>query len=85
MCFKLIKKRNNINSLSLHQLPDASINSVSVGKRSYKKKMNMTKMSGAPYRSSVPTVPLCPLFLCDSSVFLCAHCSSVPPTRYMND
>ena len=48
MCFKLIKKRNNINSLSLHQFPDASINSVSVGKRSYKKKMNMTKRSGAP-------------------------------------
>ena len=48
MCFKLIKKKNNINSLSLHQFPDASINSVSVGKRSYKKKMNMTKRSGAP-------------------------------------
>ena len=48
MCFKLIKKRNNINSLSLRQFPDASINSVSVGKRSYKKKMNMTKRSGAP-------------------------------------
>ena len=48
MCFKLIKKRNNINSLSLHQFPDASINSVSVGKRSYKKTMNMTKRSGAP-------------------------------------
>ena len=48
MCFKLIKKRNNINSLSLHHFPDASINSVSVGKRSYKKKMNMTKRSGAP-------------------------------------
>ena len=48
MCFKLIKKKNNINSLSLHQFPDASINSVFVGKRSYKKKMNMTKRSGAP-------------------------------------
>ena len=48
MCFKLIKERNNINSLSLHHFPDASINSVSVGKRSYKKKMNMTKRSGAP-------------------------------------
>ena len=48
MSFKLIKKRNNINSLSLHHFPDASINSVSVGKRSYKKKMNMTKRSGAP-------------------------------------
>ena len=43
MCFKLIKKRNNINSLSLHQFPYASINSVSVGKRSYKKKMNMNQ------------------------------------------